>query len=223
MSNQRRILVLNDLHAPFIREGALEFSKSIRDKYQCNEFMCVGDEIDVHASSFHDSEVDAMNADDELSAAKEQLALWHNEFPGMKIAYGNHSLIYHRKMNMVNLPSRLQPNMADLLETPTWTWHHEIWVDDNTKIVHGVGKRPHIMAKELGINVIAGHTHSQTYIRNEYLAKYGMVFAMQLGSFMDSNSYAARYARSHMPSIPSIGVLIQNEQSWTPILEILNK
>ena len=48
----KNILVIGDLHAPFIREGYLEFCKEIYLKYQCTDVVFIGDILDSHFSSF---------------------------------------------------------------------------------------------------------------------------------------------------------------------------
>ena len=56
------ILVVGDLHEPFTRKGYLEFCKSIYYKYNCNEVVFIGDIIDNHYSSFHDTDPDGRSA-----------------------------------------------------------------------------------------------------------------------------------------------------------------
>ena len=50
---QRRVLVLPDLHAPFIIPEFLEFAKEIYNKYSCNRVHFTGDLLDNSFSSFH--------------------------------------------------------------------------------------------------------------------------------------------------------------------------
>lgn len=44
----RNVLVIGDLHAPFIKEGYLEFCKEIYIKHNCNEVVFMGGIVDSH-------------------------------------------------------------------------------------------------------------------------------------------------------------------------------
>jgi len=45
---ERRILVIGDIHAPFTLCGYLEFCKETYAKYNCNQVIFIGDIIDNH-------------------------------------------------------------------------------------------------------------------------------------------------------------------------------
>ena len=57
---ERRILVIGDIHSPFELEGYLQFCKDTYANYNCNQVIFIGDIIDNHASSFHISDPDGM-------------------------------------------------------------------------------------------------------------------------------------------------------------------
>ena len=49
--DNQNILVIGDLHSPFIRKGYLEHCQKIYDKYNCNKVIFIGDIVDNHYSS----------------------------------------------------------------------------------------------------------------------------------------------------------------------------
>ena len=59
-SDENRVLVIGDLHEPFCLDGYLEHCVKIRDKYNCNKVIFIGDVIDSHFSSFHTTDVDGL-------------------------------------------------------------------------------------------------------------------------------------------------------------------
>lgn len=87
--NDRR-LIIGDLHEPFTLEGYLDFCKSIYDEYNCNSVIFIGDIIDNHFSSFHESDPDGLGAMEELNRAKANIKKWHSVFPNAKVCVGNH-------------------------------------------------------------------------------------------------------------------------------------
>ena len=74
--NERRILVIGDLHAPFTLEGYFEFCKETYANYNCNQVIFIGDIIDNHYSSFHISDPDGMGGGDELDVAIDEVEKW---------------------------------------------------------------------------------------------------------------------------------------------------
>ena len=78
---ERRILVIGDIHAPFTLDGYLEFCKDTYAKYNCNQVVFIGDIIDNHYASFHTSDPDGMGGGDELDIAVEVVKEWANAFP----------------------------------------------------------------------------------------------------------------------------------------------
>ena len=61
-NDSRRVLVVGDLHAPFIRQGYLEHCQQIFEEYNCNEVVFIGDLIDNHYSSYHEQDPDGYGA-----------------------------------------------------------------------------------------------------------------------------------------------------------------
>ena len=95
--NNNNILVIGDLHAPFIRKGYLEHCiKAYRD-FACNKVIFIGDLIDNHYSSYHDADPDGYGAGEELDRAIDQVQKWYKAFPKAKVMIGNHDAIIARK------------------------------------------------------------------------------------------------------------------------------
>ena len=49
-ANERRILVIGDLHCPFELEGYLEHCLDTYDRFNCNQVIFIGD---IHNEPFH--------------------------------------------------------------------------------------------------------------------------------------------------------------------------
>jgi len=71
---ESRILVIGDLHEPFCLDGYLDFCKETYAKYNCNKVVFIGDVIDSHYSSYHETDADGMGGADELEFAIKKLA-----------------------------------------------------------------------------------------------------------------------------------------------------
>ena len=68
------ILIIGDLHEPFCLDGYLEFCQEQYVKHNCNKVIFIGDVIDNHYSSYHETDSDALGGGDELEFAKKRLS-----------------------------------------------------------------------------------------------------------------------------------------------------
>ena len=54
----KSVLVISDLHIPYHHPDAFEFLKALKKKYKPDLVVNIGDEIDQHSISMHDSNPD---------------------------------------------------------------------------------------------------------------------------------------------------------------------
>ena len=66
---ETRVLVIGDLHEPFSLDEYLNHCAEVYAKYNCNRVVFIGDVIDSHYSSYHESDPDGMGAGEELEFA----------------------------------------------------------------------------------------------------------------------------------------------------------
>ncbi len=209
--NESRVLVIPDLHAPFMHVKAIDFLKETYDKYECNKVVCLGDEIDYHRSSFHSPDPDAMGATEELKRSAEQLSALADVFPVMSVCLGNHSNIPKRQAYAAGLSSSLIKSNKDVLlelgaNVEGWTFA-DYFIIDGIKYTHGTGRQAKARMMQDGISIVQGHFHSKTYI--EYLANdYQLNFAMQLGALIDDEAYAFAYGKHYAKSHKNCGVVV---------------
>jgi hypothetical protein len=84
---ERRILVIGDLHEPFCLDGYLDFCKDTYRKHNCNQVIFIGDCIDSHYSSFHETDPDGMGGGEELELAIKRLSKMGGGFPSCRRNY----------------------------------------------------------------------------------------------------------------------------------------
>jgi hypothetical protein len=87
----KNVLVIGDVHEPFSKEGYLEFCREMQEKYNCGTVVHIGDAVDNHAVSYHDSDPSGRSAGDEWSLAKLRMKRWYHTFPKAKVCIGRSS------------------------------------------------------------------------------------------------------------------------------------
>ena len=136
LEEDSRVLVIGDTHVPFDLPTYLDFLKDTYDKYDCNRVVHIGDCVDFHALSYHETDADGMSAGDELAKAKQHLARYYKVFPEMDVIFGNHSRMVSRKAMTSGIPREWIRDYADVFGVPNWEYHTEL-VIDNVLYTHG--------------------------------------------------------------------------------------
>ena len=207
--DERRILIIGDLHEPFCLDNYLDFCKDIYAKYNCNQTLFIGDVIDQHFSSFHETDPDGLGAGQELDYAIERLARWYKAFPKADVTIGNHDRIAYRKAFSGGIPKRWLKPFEEVLETPNWNYVESIEYDD-VLYEHGEGGQAFTKAKNNMMSSVCGHTHTEAYVR-WLVGKQFRIFAMQVGCGVDWESYATAYARNFKKQAIGCGVVINGD------------
>ena len=124
-TKERRILVVGDIHAPFELDGYLEFCQETYAKYLCNQVIYIGDIIDNHYTSYHETSSDAMGGLDELEYAIRAVKRWSDAFPVADVLIGNHDRLVMRKAQTSDIPSAWIKSYNEVLGT-NWNWTERI-------------------------------------------------------------------------------------------------
>lgn len=212
----KNILIIGDLHAPFTINGYFDFCKKIRDKYMCDTIVFIGDLVDNHFSSFHDTDPDGHSAAEELKLAKEQIDVWYKEFPRAYVCIGNHDQIPNRQAFKSGVSKYWVKDISDVLETPNWQYSEEFIIND-VLYTHGVGRKAYNRMLQDLISIVQGHYHSESEIRF-LVGKKRKTFSMQVGCGVDFKSYAMAYGKYFKKMHINCGVVCDD----LPILEYMD-
>jgi len=198
------VMAIPDLHCPFHHEDALEFLKAVRDKYQPQTVVCLGDEIDAHALSRYPKDPNGMSAGQEISAAREALYPFYREFPNVLVCESNHTVRGHKLAFEAGIPQAFLSHISTILNAPEgWKWANKHLVD-GVLYIHGdagrSGQYAHIhYVKAFKKSVVIGHIHSYAGVNYE-----GHLFGMNAGCLIDTSKYCFAYAKN-MPIEVNLG------------------
>lgn len=207
----KRVLVIGDTHAPFTHKEYLKHCKKVYKEYKCNHVIHIGDELDHHAASYHETDVNGLSATEELRLAIDNLAQWHKAFPNTDVIIGNHTRMILRKANTAGIPLNWLREYKDVLRVPTWNFHIKLNID-GVLYIHGEGVTARTMANRVGRSVVQGHRHTEGYVWYHNNGER-QIFGMQVGTGIDADSYAFAYAKNHPDAILSCGVVIDGKMA----------
>jgi len=216
-TKERRILVIGDIHAPFELEGYLDFCKETYAKHLCNQVVYIGDIIDNHYTSYHETSSDGMGGADELEHAIEAVKLWKEAFPVADVIIGNHDRLVMRKAQTSDIPSAWIKSYNEVLGTD-WNWVERV-VYDNVQYIHGEGGTARTKAKNDMMSTVQGHVHTQAYVE-WMVGRNFRIFGMQVGCGVDGGSYAAAYAKHFKKQAIGCGVVLGGHTAINCLMDL---
>jgi predicted phosphodiesterase len=217
MRKERRVLVIGDIHAPFELEGYLEFCQETYAKYNCNQVVFIGDIIDNHYASYHETDPNGMGGGEELSYAIDDVKRWADAFPVADVCIGNHDRMIMRKAFTSAIPKEWIKDYNEVLGT-NWKWADR-FVYDGVQYIHGEGGTARTRAKNDMMSTVQGHIHTQSY--TEWMVGRNFrVFGMQVGCGIDANAYAAAYAKHFKKQAIGCGVVLGGHTAINCLMEL---
>ncbi len=204
----RNVLVIGDLHEPFCLDEYLDWCKEQYDLFQCNQVIFIGDIIDNHYSSYHETSADGMGGADELELSIKRIARWYKVFPDATVIIGNHDRMIMRKSQTSAIPSKWIKSYQEVLEVPNWIFT-ERYEQDNVQYIHGEGGQAYNKCRADLMNTVQGHMHTLAGCQHFVGRKY-RVFGLQVGCGIDFSSYAMAYAKYGKKPAIGCGVVLEN-------------
>lgn len=203
------ILVISDSHFPFNHGDIIAFLSALKDKYKFDRVVHIGDEVDYHAISFHDSDPDLMSPGDELRTCIERLKPLYKMFPNVDVLESNHGSLVYRKQKSNGLPRSVFKSYREILEAPRgWKWHDELIIrlpnNESCVFVHGKTSNVMALSRSLSSNAVCGHFHEKFAI-NYWSNSKRNFWQMNVGCLIENKSLAFAYNKLNLYS-PVIGV-----------------
>lgn len=187
------VLIVGDLHIPFDLPGYLEFCREVQEFFNCGKVIQIGDCVDYHASSYHETIPEGWSAKDELDYAKVRIKEWERVFPEVTVTLGTHDVRPHRKMRSGMVAKDWLRSFEEVYDTPNWRYVDE-YIYGGVKYTHGTTDAWNNMLNS-GMPVVQGHLHTRASVQWHMLGGKP-IFAMQVGTGVNDKAYAFEYAKS---------------------------
>lgn len=222
-NNNKTILVISDLHAPYSHIDTVPFLKAIKKKYKPTRVILSGDEVDYHAISFHDSDPDLDSPGKELEKAIAQLEPIYRLFPVAEVLESNHGSLVMRKALANGLSTKFFKTPGEIIKAPKgWSWHFDIITILPTGFScyfhHSKGANVKKNSQGMGISFVQGHHHESFEI--QYWGNpNALLFGMTVGCLVDPNSLAMAYNKNNLKRpVIGCGIIIEGIPQLIPML-----
>tara|TARA_R110000744_G_scaffold196593_1_gene315873 strand:+ start:6512 stop:7240 length:729 start_codon:yes stop_codon:yes gene_type:complete len=209
------VLVIGDLHEPFCLDSYLDFCIEKYKEWDCKRVIFIGDIIDNHYTSYHETDPDGLGGADELALAKKRIARWYKAFgkKGTKVIIGNHDRMVMRKAQSSAIPSAWIKSYKEVLNVPNWDFV-ERYELNGVQYIHGEGGAAAGKCRADLMNTIQGHLHTKAEITH-WVGRKFRVYGCQTGCGIDFDKYCFSYAKAGRK--PAIGCVVVLNEGQLPI------
>jgi hypothetical protein len=205
------ILCISDMHIPYHHKDTLDFLSDLKREYKPTRVICMGDELDKHQLSFHDSDPDLHAAGDELRTALPVIASLKKLFPKMDLLESNHGSLVYRRAKHHGIPRQYLKTYNEVLGVDdSWRWHFDLTVllpnGQPCYFHHGKCSDVLRLSQQMGMCAVQGHFHNDLAVR--YWANpAGLYWGLQTGCLIDDKSLAFAYNNVNVKR-PLIGTAV---------------
>lgn len=221
----RRILVISDTHAPFQHKDAIKFLAAIKSEYEPDRVIHIGDEIDNHAMSYHDTDPDSFSAGDELRRAREVIWQIEDLYPKVDVIESNHGSLWYRKAKTHGIPREAIKTYEEILfprRKTKWKWHFEMEIalpnGQPCYFHHGRSANSLTASQHRGMSIVQGHYHEKFNIQY-WGTTERLNFGMNVGCLVDDKSLAFEYNNSNLKRpIIGCGMIIDSQPKLLPLV-----
>ena len=195
----KSILIISDTHVPYHHPDLIPFLKDLKEIYKPDRVIHIGDEVDKHAMSFHDSDPDLPSAGDELKQSLPIIKQIEELFPKMDLLDSNHGSLVYRRALKHGIPKAYLRDYNEFLKVGKgWKWHDDLTIQtSNGPGYFCQGKVADVLklAQSMGMSCVQGHYHSSYNIKY-YGNSLGLYYGLQVGCLVDKDSLAFRYNKT---------------------------
>jgi len=204
------VLVISDMHHPYAHPDTYRFLSRLKKKYKFTDVVCIGDEVDYHALSFHDADPDLPSAGEELSRAIKALTPLYKLFKKVTVIESNHGSMVHRQALANGIPKGVLKTYNEILQAPKdWKWVFDTKIDTpmgKVYFCHGKSGAAGRLASQYGMSCVQGHYHEKAQIT--YISTpEKLMFDAHTGCLADDKSLALGYNKIN-PKRPIVSVLV---------------
>lgn len=196
----KRVLIISDLHIPYSVRGYLRFLTHLKKTFKPDIVINIGDEVDYHDMSMHDSDKDLDSAGVELDKSIDELQKGlHKLFPKMYLLESNHGSMVLRRAKKFGLSIRVLRPLPEMYGTPKWSWHEDILLHTDqgpVYLCHGKSGTYGALVKEMGVSCVQGHFHGKFEV-TYHASVLGLRYNMFVGCLVDVESLAMAYGKNH--------------------------
>lgn len=220
------ILVIPDQHIPYHHPDMLDFLAAVKAAFPIDLVINLGDEVDHHAISFHDSDPNLDSAGVELAKSLPVILKLARLFPEQLVCASNHGSLAFRKAKAHGIPVQYLKSYREVLFSGHtmagngWSWAHQwrIPTPMGDVLFQHQSTDPRSDAAHNRCNLMVGHAHGKFEIGYAASSEY-LYWGATSGCLIDNDALAFAYGQ-HTKYKPIIGctVILEGRPMLIPMV-----
>ena len=163
-----RVLFWSDPHFPYHHKDTLSFLSKVKDAYNPDRVICGGDLGDLYSVSNYPTDINHPDSfHTEVKGLRKNVKEVAELFPEQIVCSSNHDDRPYRKSTTAGIPREFLIPYNQVISAPdTWKWvpYYDLTVDADRsqwRFIHTINGGALVAAKNLGMNVCNGHSHTK--------------------------------------------------------------
>ena len=217
-----RVLVISDTHAPYQHQDTIRFLSKIKEDYEPTRVIHIGDELDNHAMSYHETETSLYSAGEELKRGRDVIWAIEDLYPKVDVMESNHGSLAFRKARTSGIPKEYIKDYSEVLKTKHWNWHQDLTITLPNKqpchFHHGKSANSMTYLLAMGMCCVEGHFHEKYNIQYHGTSER-LLWVIATGCLVDDYSLAMAYNNCNLKR-PIIGcsIIIDSQPRLLPMV-----
>ena len=219
----KRILVISDMHIPYHHKDSIKFLSEIKRKFKPDRIVNIGDLVDFHAISMHDSNPDLPSAGDELNLARKYIKELETIFPEVTEVDSNHSSLVFRRALKYGLSKQFLKSYNEFLGVGKgWKWVDNLTLTMSNGqrcfFTHGMSADILKVSQSMGMSAVQGHYHTK-FVISWWANPDHLFFGMNVGCLTNQKSMAFEYAKNFRTRfIIGCGIILEGIPRLLPMV-----
>lgn len=194
--NPDNVLVISDLHCPYVLDWYLKFCREQQEKFDCWTVVYIWDIVDFHSISYHEKIPEELNPQWEMARAREILKDWYHTFPTATVTWWNHDSLVWRQARTAWLLREFIQDPNTIFQAPsTYKFVDEI-VIDWVLYTHWSSSNAFKKCILEWMNMVSWHAHTQCWVMY-HQNRHWQTWWMQVWVWIDYKQQAFEYAKSN--------------------------
>ena len=197
-----RILTFGCHHIPYHHIDSISFLKEVKKAVQPTLYIHMGDEIDAHGMSYHESDPDLDAPGPEYRKALNYISEVYDITDGVKtfVMESNHGSMVYRRAKTAGIPKEMLKPYKEIWKAPSsWTWRPDLTLElpdgQQCHFAHQLGMNSLLSSQSKGMNVVQAHNHHKFDIQFWSASDHVLNFGAHCGSLVDQDSLAMAYGK----------------------------
>lgn len=203
--NNEVVLLAGDTHAPYHHKDTLDFLNDVKNFYNPDRVVHMGDVLDIYSVSAYPKDIDHKDSwTDEIKNGRKFVSQLGQIFPELVLLSSNHDDRAYKKSRIAGIPREFLIKYMDVIGAPEgWKLQNELKITiDSTRdkwlFAHTLAGGSTRASQTLGCSVALGHSHTKFGAVCQATGKNKKVWSVDTGCLISDKGSPFSYNKTNI-------------------------